>query len=587
MSNGAIGRPYRKNFWPVLVLVAMPLILAMVHRDWLYTQIGYLDPWFNVGLFLHYSDPTFLAGHYKESRLSWIAPGFVLYRVVGPWAANMTLHLGALIVATVFLYLSLVRLVARQTALIIATLLTFYVPFLGSGGWDYQTTPSGAYYAVTLYCVTRAAEAILSPLWLFLSGIAFAATFHSDIIFVNMVPVLVAQYFALGSPRRTWKDIAQAALWPLLGFVALTLALCIFAWSFGRAFFFFWPIVRIVFHYVGDTSTMQSWWLPWSNLWFTEPIAVSYLAAPFTVLMICMALFVAYRFRSLFPFHSVTLDRTRLFLIGQFVFLALLWIFWQSIGHVALEPEYFAYPLIIPMMVGLAGLRAPRPVDNLLPALIFAATLTATLIAARFGLGIESFRIDWTTRLLVLTKLAAFGAVVLAFRIRPVSIGTAASCVAFPAFLLLSVNSYPSWSSLGRECSLWETEFETLMSLDSTVQRLPKARTFVWLGPTEPEALRGTRGAACGNRLPDLKASFSSLGYPTLGTAAQSTEDLRGEEAAALLPGDQIVALVFDKDQVDALESRLHRAGKILASVLHEYRMFQGKQVSFQVLVVS
>src|SRR5581483_3317610 len=180
MSNGAIGRPYRKNFWPVLVLVAMPLILAMVHRDWLYTQIGYLDPWFNVGLFLHYSDPTFLAGHYKESRLSWIAPGFVLYRVVGPWAANMTLHLGALIVATVFLYLSLVRLVARQTALIIATLLTFYVPFLGSGGWDYQTTPSGAYYAVTLYCVTRAAEAILSPLWLFLSGIAFAATLHSD-----------------------------------------------------------------------------------------------------------------------------------------------------------------------------------------------------------------------------------------------------------------------------------------------------------------------------------------------------------------------------------------------------------------------
>src|SRR5947207_202455 len=115
----------RRHF-PVLLLLAIPLILAAAQRDWLYTPIGYLDPWYNVGYFLHYSDSTFLGGHYKESRLSWIAPGFVLYQLLTPRLANFVLHVGALVTATVFLYLTLARLVGREVALIVATLLTFY-----------------------------------------------------------------------------------------------------------------------------------------------------------------------------------------------------------------------------------------------------------------------------------------------------------------------------------------------------------------------------------------------------------------------------------------------------------------------------
>ena len=81
-----------------LLLAAIPLAMSIVNVNWLFTPIGSIDPWVNVGYFLHYSDPTFLNSYYKIARLSWIIPGFAAYQVFSPVVASYVLHVGCLLV---------------------------------------------------------------------------------------------------------------------------------------------------------------------------------------------------------------------------------------------------------------------------------------------------------------------------------------------------------------------------------------------------------------------------------------------------------------------------------------------------------
>ena len=158
-----------------LVLLLTPIILSLINDSWLYTKIGWLDPWYNVAYFLHYDDPNFLNWYYKIARLSWIIPGYVIYSVFTPLVANYILHMGALVLSTLALYSGLRRLFGVDVAFLTAALLTVYVPFHGSGGWDYQTTPSGAYYLLTFAILTHAALARESRgRLLLLSGVTYA-----------------------------------------------------------------------------------------------------------------------------------------------------------------------------------------------------------------------------------------------------------------------------------------------------------------------------------------------------------------------------------------------------------------------------
>jgi hypothetical protein len=343
---------------------------------------------------------------------------------------------------------------------------------------------------------------------------------------------------------------------------------------------FFKPIVDIVFHYVGDTSNMQVWWLPWSSFWFTQPAALYYLAAPAMVVVASIVLLTA----RLFRFRFAMLGMTRAFLVGQFAFLGLLWIFWQSIGHVALQPDYFAYPLIIPMMLALAGLAAPRA-DVLLPAVLAAAFLAGILAATRLGLGLERLPIDWSSQSIIVVLLAGFGITLLALWIPRISMGASLVCVGYVAFLLVLVlaEAVPSWSAYGRQCSRREQQFDFMMSFESAIRR-PPARTFIWLPPDEAKA---TEDSVCENHLPHLKGSLASLGYSTFGVIDQSAEDLGDDALVGLRSGDYIAALVADEGQITALKLRLQRAGKTLASTLRESHPFEGRQLIFAVLVVS
>jgi hypothetical protein len=347
----------RSDLLNCLLLVAIPIVMSIVNSEWLYTPIRGIDPWVNVGYFLHYADPEFGAGYYKAARLSWIIPGFIAYHVFQPVVANYVLHMGCLILSVLFLYLTIARLFGTAVAFAIAACFAVFIHIHGSGGWDYQNAAAGAFYIVALYTLTHA---VLSktPHWPAIgAGAAYAAAVHATIGFVNLAPILVFHCFALYryqyARSPSWRYVLTFGTCVLSGALALTVLLGLFNIAVGREFIFFRQLLELVISYVGDSQMQAAWWLPWSEGWFLDVSYLSYLILGVAVLVGCIIC-------TIWWMLGWRINAIAVCLQAQYIFIALLWVLWQSLGHTALQPDYFAYPLYPVMFFALAGIATAR-----------------------------------------------------------------------------------------------------------------------------------------------------------------------------------------------------------------------------------
>jgi hypothetical protein len=574
----AMQAPSRQH---VAVLVLIPLVMATVNSNWLFTPIGYLDPWYNVGYFLHYGDAAFRTAHYKISRLSWLLPGWVLYLALGPMVANFVLHVGALLVATVFLYLTLSRLVARDLAFLTAVFLTIYFPFHGSAGWDYQTTGSGAFYSVTLYCLTRAGQSEVPATSLLAAGVAYAATFHASILFINMVPVLAGHFLVARRSAQLPMDLSlvlRAMGLTLAGFLAMTLVLCVINWSVGRHFLFFQPILDIVFRYVQDTDNVKAWWSPWSSWWVVRqvghwPAGAYYLAVPLATMLVSLLFLGQTPIRAWRDSGNLP----GLFLIGQYVLLGAIWTLWQCVGQTALEPDYFAYPLIIPCVVGLTGLMAtgkasvhPAATRWLLPAALLLALVpgmdvfghllgTATLM--------DMSRICWVGVFFIIALLLVV-AMTRAGRQPLLAVAVMAIFqVYFPPFMEAAyayAGTGPFSTIRARYavvdgCAVNRTAFAALIALDrfASVGGRPD-HTWLWLGPQET----ASTPEGCAFDLGHFRFSAVSLAFNPLGSRTDTSVDqIVEQQIGGFGPHDRIALVTTDASLAVRVVARLHQLG--------------------------
>jgi hypothetical protein len=291
-ENAWQGRGWRlaalslNEFGSCVLLVAIPIVLSIINSSWLYTPMGYLDPWYNVGYFLHYSDPNFLNTYYKIARLSWIIPGFAAYQVFSPLVANYVLHMGCLLVAIVFFFLAVSRLFDSSIAFATAVCFAIFVPFHGSGGWDYQNAPAGAYYIAAFYFLTVAAESTRMRVPIIVAGAAYACAVHATLSFVNFAPLLAAHFTVLYrrqfSKLPSWGTLWRAGLWFILGALAVTALLGIINVAVGRDFLFFKILLQFAINF-----DQAPYWLPWSSGWFLKVPSLSYMASIFASLIVC------------------------------------------------------------------------------------------------------------------------------------------------------------------------------------------------------------------------------------------------------------------------------------------------------------
>ncbi len=555
----------RSQFQSCLLLAAIPIALSAINSSWLYTPMSWLDPWYNVAYFLHYDDPAFLNSYYKSSRLSWIIPGFVAYKIFQPIVANYILHMGCLIVSVLFFYLTVVRLFGPAIAFATATCLAVFIPFHGSGGWDYQNAAGGAYYIAAFYFLTGALLSRNRQVLLVVSGAAYAAAIHAVVGFVNTVPILGAQFLVLCYHQfgklPSWLTILLSSLWFLAGAIVLTVALGLVNVCFGRDFLFFWPLIELVFSFVHDSQNQARWWLPWSTVWFLDPGAFShYTRLILAVLVACLASVVGAIVRRRFCFVALSLQ-------VQYIFIVVLWIAWQTVGQTALQPEYFAYPIYPVMFFALAGLAATwKPAVKGPAPFLFRALIAVVAAMSLSGL-IDATSLSWVGRH---TFLALTASAVFSIGLFAVSMGRriliAAAVLAFLASneIGAAVSGGTNLYAFHTLCNNAASGFAALIDADRFMTRYESDSQNVYIWWDKNEVLHDPKG--CVFSLAGFSFSMASFGEQYLVSPWQEggmpgPEKFPSESISMITDSSKIAIATANPANVERIVARFGQEG--------------------------
>ncbi|KAB0269705.1 hypothetical protein [Microvirga brassicacearum] len=129
----------------------------------------------------------------------------------------------------------------------------------------------------------------------------------------------------------------------------MTLALGAINWIVGRDFLFFARLFKIVTSYVADSSHLKPWWNPWQSGWYWKARYLGPLAAGLVIAVAAQA--------SILKPRGPLSPREQHILVfaTAYTFSSLLWLMWQTLGHTALDWDYFAYPLVYPLTAAVAA----------------------------------------------------------------------------------------------------------------------------------------------------------------------------------------------------------------------------------------
>jgi hypothetical protein len=266
------------HFW---VLALVPLFVLFVSSNWIFSPMGYIDPWVYHGFFLHLQEfkTVLFAGTYYGSRLSWILPGYVFYKFLPPLAANYALHLALLYAAIFGLYYALKIGVNRQAALVTSVFLGSFTFFLWPVGSDYVDGPANTYFFVCLAFLTAAARNERNRLTLFLAGVFYAAMVYAN-LFTVIFAAVVALYFAVLSYRSKGRLPLGSVLWSLLWFLsgaaALTVALGCANFLIEGTFLFYLPSIFYAMASAGHPNPWKAPVAQWISHaeWLLLPLVV-------------------------------------------------------------------------------------------------------------------------------------------------------------------------------------------------------------------------------------------------------------------------------------------------------------------------
>ena len=322
------------------------VVVGLVARNdsWIYTRIGWLDPWTYVGFGYSYDKPAFDADDYKLARLPWILVEFYTRRVFAPVAAQYVLQLGLLFLEGIFFFLAIRRLLGWAPALVGAAFLVT-IPFAhGAGGADYNATLSGPLYALAFFALTAAApsERALPPL---LFGISFGLLLHTNFVYLNLAPALIIHFSAIRrqATKLFWsRATVRFALYAALGVLVTTAGLAIVNRAHGRDWLFFANLFNFATDFLLGIRSQDPWRESWASGWYDSQFYPGLLAAAFVVSA-------ALLFAASMNAGTWTKRFQVINLCAQYLCLILIWTFWQTMGQTALQPYYYAYPLWIPL----------------------------------------------------------------------------------------------------------------------------------------------------------------------------------------------------------------------------------------------
>jgi hypothetical protein len=254
-------------------IVSIPAVFVAVTRgEWL-LDVGGEDNWIYVKYFTVWANPhpelrQVMDLHYKATRVPWILPGFLAYRLLGPLPATYVLHLLVLIGGALCYWAGTRRLFGSGVALVSTLLLMAYPGFHGSGitrFWNYHGQINLLYYLLGMLCLIVGASSSRPMLWYAGAGAALATSVFTGLTYVLVAPAFCA--FALAvhpwiGLRRLFVLVGGGAAGGVIGTALFGTAQALV----GGPFLYFWRQITYAFEWAGTLAPrapLDQWFPGW------------------------------------------------------------------------------------------------------------------------------------------------------------------------------------------------------------------------------------------------------------------------------------------------------------------------------------
>ena len=237
----------RRDWILAFPLLAAAALVAAGNDNFGFDPPGYLDSFFYVAYFWHYTEHLpFLEEYYKISRLPWVLAGFAAHSLAGAIAGTYLLVWTTMAGGAAAMYL-LVRDATghRLIAAVVASAWACCTSAHGPGGFNYHVAAAAASYVGACWSILRAAQ---TGSWrsAAVGGALFACAVHTHLFFVAFTPLLTLFHLATGSdplPLRL-KRLGRDAALAVGGGIAITGALAAVNGLTGGRWLFFMPQVE-------------------------------------------------------------------------------------------------------------------------------------------------------------------------------------------------------------------------------------------------------------------------------------------------------------------------------------------------------
>jgi hypothetical protein len=271
--SSSADRCWRSTLLALAAVASIPLVfLAVTRGEWL-LDAGGVDNWVYIKYFYVWANPhrelrEAMDQHYKATRLPWIVPGFVAYRLFGPLLGTYVLHYTVLLVGAVAFWVGARRLFGPGVATLTTLVLMAYPGFHGGGimrFWNYHAQINLVYYLLAMLGVVMGATGRRPALWYVGAGATIAACTFTGLTYVLMLPAFgVFALAVLGrwDPRGLLLMLAAGLSGAILGTALLGAA----SWLVGGPFLFFWRQIVYSFEWAGRAETptpLHVWFPPW------------------------------------------------------------------------------------------------------------------------------------------------------------------------------------------------------------------------------------------------------------------------------------------------------------------------------------
>jgi hypothetical protein len=247
----------------------------------LFQSLGHVDPWFYFGEFRHFPRFQNLLPNYAGERMTWIAPGYLITRLLGQVRGVVFLHWSVFLVALYLFHHILRRLTDCRTAFVGAVLFGCHPFYIAANGWDY---PEGLAIVLLLLSLALVIDTPSAPrrrdLCVFLSGVAWFALVYTYIAWLMFTPAWLYVVFRSAAPGRSlWRTAVRIGLLVLGGALAATAAMAgAYRLLGGKGFFFYENVMTALglTHLQNNPWVEPKWYL--RPAWLVFPVLAAGLA---------------------------------------------------------------------------------------------------------------------------------------------------------------------------------------------------------------------------------------------------------------------------------------------------------------------